>query len=301
MATSSSPSQRGHSTRSPGSIRCGVGVALGLGDLDVQRRARRRAPRSPSRGPTAACRACPRVLDLAGALALLGPGHDHGRAAVDVRGLGERAVDLVDVVAVDLDRVPAEGPCAVGVGVEIPAVHRLAGLAEPVDVDDRGQVVEAVVCGVLERLPDRSLGHLAVAAQDPYAVGQLIEALAGERDADADRQSLAERAGRHVHPRQHRRGVALEAAAEPPERQQLLVGDRTGGLQEAVVERRGVSLGEDQVVVARVVRAPEVVVQVLGEQHGHQVGGGHRRGRVARAGGVAAPDGVNAELLAELA
>ena len=154
---------------------------------------------------------------------------------------------------------------------------------------------------VLERLPDRSFGHLAVAAQHPDAVGQLVEALAGERDADADRQALAERAGRHVDPRQHRSGMALEAAPELAERQQLLVGDRAGGLEEAVVERRGVSLGEDQVVVAGIVGAGEVVAQVLGEQHGHQVGGRHRRRRMARAGGVARPDRVDAELLSELA
>jgi hypothetical protein len=55
------------------------------------------------------------ILDLARPLSLLGPRHDDGRAAFDVRGLGECAVDLVDIVPVDLDRVPAEGPCALGV------------------------------------------------------------------------------------------------------------------------------------------------------------------------------------------
>ena len=65
--------------------------------------------------------------------------------------------------------------------------------------------------GVLERLPDRSLGHLAVAAQHPDVVGHLLEALAGDRDADADRQPLPERAGRDVDPRQDRRGMALAA------------------------------------------------------------------------------------------
>src|SRR3712207_8305116 len=38
--------------------------------------------------------------------------------------------------------VPAEGRRAALVGVEVPADHRLAGLAETVDVDDRRQVVE---------------------------------------------------------------------------------------------------------------------------------------------------------------
>jgi hypothetical protein len=54
-------------------------------------------------------------------------------------------------------------------------VHRLAALAEPVDVDDRDQVVELVVRGVLERLPLGALGNLAVAAERPDAERQPVE------------------------------------------------------------------------------------------------------------------------------
>ncbi len=49
---------------------------------------------------------------------------------------------------------------------------------------------------------------------DPDAVGEPIEALAGERDADADGQALAERAGGDVDAGQHGRGMSLEPAAE---------------------------------------------------------------------------------------
>src|SRR6266545_7982717 len=55
-----------------------------------------------------------------------------------------RAIDRLDVVPVDLDRLPPERMRTVAVDVEIPTDHRLAPLAEPVDVDDRGQVVELV-------------------------------------------------------------------------------------------------------------------------------------------------------------
>ena len=61
------------------------------------------------------------------------------------------------------------------------------------------------------------------------------------------------------------------------------------------------ALREDQVVVPRVVRAVEVVAEVLREQHGHQVGGGHRGGRVAGFGDGRAADRVDAQLLAQLA
>ena len=60
------------------------------------------------------------------------------------------------------------------------------------------------------------------------------------------------------------------------------------------------ALREDEVVVPRIVRIVEVVPKVLREQDRHQVGGGHRRGRMPglRDGGRA--DRVDAQLLAEL-
>ncbi len=79
-------------------------------------------------------------------------------------------------------------------------MHRLPGLPKPVDVDDRGQVVEPVERGMLDRLPDGSLGHLRVTAQHPDPVRKAVEPLAGQRDADRDGQALAERAGRDVDP-----------------------------------------------------------------------------------------------------
>ena len=93
-------------------------------------------------------------------------------------------------------------------------MHRLAALTEPVDVDDRDQVVQALHAGVLDGLPDRALGHLGVAAQAPHAVGQAVELAAAERDPAAIGRPWPERAGGHVDPGQDRGGVALEAGAE---------------------------------------------------------------------------------------
>jgi hypothetical protein len=183
-------------------------------------------------------------------------------------------------VPVDLDRVPAEGLGALRVRVEVPAVHRLAALPEAVYVDDRDQVVELLVPRVLEGLPHRALGHLAVAAEHPRAVRQPVEPLPRERDAHAVREPLAQRAGRHVHPGQHGSRVPFEPAPELAEREQLLDRDRARGLVQRVQQRRRVSFGEDEVVVARVVRVVEVVAKVLREQDRHEVGPGHRRGRM---------------------
>lgn len=93
--------------------------------------------------------------------------------------------------------------------------------------------------------------------------------------------------------------MPFEPAAEPTVGQQLLVGDPAGGFEQRVVQRRRMALGEHQMVVAWVVRVPQVHREVPVEQHGHQVGGRHRRGRVPGPGGRAGPDRVHPKLLGQ--
>lgn len=113
--------------------------------------------------------------------------------------------------------------------------------------------------------------------------------------------ALAQRAGGHVDPGQDRRRVALQACAEAAVAgQQLLLADDPGGAEHRVQQGRGVPLGEDQVVVARIVRVLPVVAQMAGHQHGRQVGGGRAGGGVAGPGRGAGADGVHAQLLRQL-
>ena len=84
------------------------------------------------------------------------PSVGRGRQGFAIRGVHGR-----DVVTIHSHGVPAEGPGAVRVRIEVPAVHGLAPLPKPVHIDDRGQVVEAFVGGVFERLAHRTLRHLA--------------------------------------------------------------------------------------------------------------------------------------------
>ncbi len=91
-------------------------------------------------------------------------------------------------------------------------MHRLARLAKAIDVDDRGQVVQTGERCMFEPLPHRTLGELPVAGQHPDPIGEPIQSFAGEGDADGDRQSLAERAGGDIDPRQDGCRVTLEAA-----------------------------------------------------------------------------------------
>ena len=241
------------------------------------------------------------VLDLGEAAALEGPGQDDRRLLpAEVSGLGQGPVDRGDVVPVDDEGPGPERGHAAAVGLGVPAVLGGAALAEPVDVDDGDQVGQLVVRGLVEGLPDRALGHLAVAAQDPDPVRQFVQVLAGQRDANAVGQPLAERAGGHVDPGQDRGGMTFQPRAEPPVAgHQLLVGDDPDRLVDRVEQRRGVPLGEDQVVVARVIRVVPVIAKVPADQDGHQVGGGHAGGRMPGPGRCARSDGVHAQLLAE--
>ena len=241
------------------------------------------------------------VLDLRKTAALAGAGQDDGRLmAGQVARLGQGRVDRGDVVAVDGEHPRAERRRAGGVGVHVPAQVGGAALAQPVDIDHRDQVGQLVVGRLVQGLPDRALGHLAVAAQDPDPVRQLVEVLAGQRHAHAVGQALAQRAGRHVDPGQHRGGVPLQPGAEPPvPGHQLFIRDHPDRLVNRVQQGRGVPLGEDQVVVARIARFVPVVAEVPADQHGQQVGGRHAGGRMARPGRGTRPDRVHPQLLGE--
>ena len=201
---------------------------------------------------------------------------------------------------VDLERVPAERLGARDVPVEIPADHRLAALAEAVHVDDRGEVVELEVRGVLERLPHRPFGHLAVAAEHPHAVSDAVEVLARDCHADTDGKALAEGAGGDVDPRDARRGMALEHARVLAVVEDVVVGDDPCGAVDRVQQGRCMALGEDQAVVRRALRVGEVEAEVALDEDRHEIGGRHRRGGMARARGGAHTNGVDAELLREL-
>ena len=239
------------------------------------------------------------ILDLGEPAALDRLGQDHrGLPAGDVAlGRGQGAVDLGQVVTVDDHDAGTERRGAGGVGIEVPAELGRAALPEPVDVDDNDQVGQAVMGGLVQRLPDRALGQLAVAAQHPDPVRQPVQVLASQRDPHPVGQPLAERAGGHVHPGQDRGRVALKALPEPPvPGHQLLLGDDADGLERRVQQRRGVALGEDQVVVGGQPRVVPVVAQVPGDEHGEQIGRRHAGGRVPRACAGRRADRVHPEL-----
>src|SRR5207253_3350524 len=145
------------------------------------------------------------VLHVGDALAL-DRARDHGRRLPLVRlGGAQRPDHVLDVVAVALDHVPAEGGellariRARGLdGARLTLViHQPAELLQRVEVEDRGQVVELVAFGDERRLPDLPLLDLPV-AEDAEGVEVHLLQLGSERESNADRQPLPERAGRGV-------------------------------------------------------------------------------------------------------
>jgi hypothetical protein len=137
-------------------------------------------------------------------------------------------------VPVDDDGPAPERLHAPSVDVQVPLELRWPALAETVHVEDCGEVGEAVVPGLVERLPDGSLGELAVAAEHPDVEGETVQVPAREGHADRHREPLAERPGGDVDPGDDRRGMALEPGTEGAVGHKLVVADRADRLVQAV-------------------------------------------------------------------
>ena len=149
---------------------------------------------------------------------------------VSVRG-GHRLVDGGQVMPVDGQHPGAECLHPALVVLKVPADIGLAALAEPVDVGHHDHVGQVVIGGLVEGLPDGTLGEFAVSAQHPDPVGEPLQVLACQRDPHAIWQPLAQRAGGDVNPRQYRGGMALQPLAEAPVAvQQFVFGDDPAAL-----------------------------------------------------------------------
>src|SRR5437762_2472105 len=94
-------------------------------------------------------------------------------------GLAIRSIDRLEIMAIDLDRVPSKCASAGSIGIAVPAQLGLASLAEAIHVQDGSEVVELVVAGMIEGLPLGAFRHLAVTQQYPGSERQLIQIIPG--------------------------------------------------------------------------------------------------------------------------
>ena len=174
------------------------------------------------------------VLHEVDTLALDGVGQDQGRLAFDVTGLLERGQDLLHVVPVDVDDVPAEGAVLVLQGLD---VHHV--LDPPIDlkavpVDDRTDIVQLEVARRHDGFPDLPFLLLTVPHQAVGAVVSVVQ-IRRQSDAYADGQSLPERPGRSLDPRQFLPvRMPLERRVELPECYYVLDVVVSGGAQAEV-------------------------------------------------------------------
>src|SRR5688500_11396068 len=90
--------------------------------------------------------------------------------------------------------------------------------------------------------------------------------------------------------------MTLEARTELAKREELRIVDRSRRAEHRVHERRRMARREDEVIVRKCLGLVELVAKVTGEQHGHEIGGGQRRCRMARSSGSRTADAVRTKL-----
>ncbi len=144
--------------------------------------------------------------------------------------------------------------------------------------------------GEADRLVADPLHQVAVGGDDiGVMVDKVVAELSvhqplGERHADGRREPLAERAGGGLDARRMAIfGVACRLRAELAEA--LDLGDRhilvAEEIERRIKQHRAVPGGEDEAVAVRPVRIGGVEFQMLGEEHGRDVGRAHRQTRMA--------------------
>ena len=187
------------------------------------------------------------------------------------------------VVAVHGGRVPAEGAKTVAVAVQVVVVHGVLALAVPVHVHHADEIVQTVESGQGGRFPNRALGRFSVPHEDidPVSRRTVPE---GQRHSHADGQSLAQGPGADVDPAASGCGMPLQLAVDPPQSEQPFHRKGSAFGQGRVKDRCGMSLGEHEAVIRRMIRPGEVEAQELEEDGGDQVGTGEAGSRMSRSG-----------------
>ena len=147
------------------------------------------------------------------------------------------------------------------------------------------------------RLPGLALLAVAVGehAEDVRGVVEAVEAQ-GERDAEAHREALAERAGGDldagglVHVR-----VALEVRADLAQAHQVLEREVAVVGERGVLDRRGVALAEHEAVALGPLRVARIVAQDAVVERGEDVRRRQRRVEVAGLGDGEHPHALHAQ------
>ena len=235
------------------------------------------------------------VLGERHALALERPGQDHRRLALDRPRFLVGGEQLVDVVPVDRDGVPAEGAPAGRELLEVVPELRRPALSEAVDVGDRADRVELEELAHLGGFPHRAFRRFTV-AHHHVGAGRRSDAAGVERDADGGGEALAERAGRQVDEVEARRRVPFQVGRVLAQLHDLAAREEAGFGPGGVEDRGGVALRQHEAVVLVALRVLRIEAHLAEEKRRHDLRGGTARGGVAAASLARRLHRVDAEL-----
>ena len=197
-------------------------------------------------------------------------------------------------MAVDLDDREAEGLQLFRDGV---GAHDLVDGAvdlKAVVVHDGAEIVQLVVGGEHQGLPDLTLLDLAVPQQGVDPAG-LAHPPGGKGHSGGAGDPLTQGAGGHVHSGHGVHvGVSLKVAVDVPQGGQVVHREEAPVCQGGVEPRGGVALGQDEPVPVLPLGIFRVHIQFLEIEVGKQVGGGQTSARVTGLGAVGALDDAHA-------
>ena len=141
------------------------------------------------------------VLHEADALTLHRIRQNDNRSSSDRLGLLQSVHDLLHIVAIDAQHIPAETGVFRRQRLDLHHVFDQAINLQAIAVDDANQIVELVVSSLHRGLPNLALLLFAVAHDAENLVLLLVES-SGQRKTHRDAQPLAQRSGGHFHARQ---------------------------------------------------------------------------------------------------
>ena len=89
-------------------------------------------------------------------------------------GVFDRVDNLLDLVAIDLDSVPAKVLKPTFISCQIMPKHCVLGLPHAVDIYEANEVVQFVERGKVSCLPNTTLSHFSISANAKDAVTDLV-------------------------------------------------------------------------------------------------------------------------------
>ena len=190
-----------------------------------------------------------------------------------------------DVMAVELEHVPAEGSPLVGQRLQFHDVLHETVELDAVVVHDGADVIDLVEGAEHGGFPDLAFLDFAV-AQHHIDAGRA--AVHPQREAHAQREgeAVAERTGGGLeHGEEAHVRVALVDGAELAQGVQLVFGAVARFGQRGVEHRRGMALGKDEAVAVGPLGVGRIVPHGIEIERSDDIGGGERAARMAGARG----------------